>query len=150
MTKEQIMRVFIADDSAIIRERLAQMLAELPGAVDCIGQASDASEAAKAIRRLKPDAVILDIHMPRGSGIDVLREIKRTMPSTVVLMLTNHPHDQYRRTCTAIGADFFLDKSTEFERIPQILQRLIQNSPTRRNPGLLLAPQAPSLWTYAA
>lgn len=143
------MRVFIADDSAIVRERLARMLAELPGAVELIGQASDASEAARAIRRLKPDVVILDIHMPLGSGIDVLREIKREMPSTVVLMLTNYPHDQYRRRCMAIGADFFLDKSTEFEKVWEVLQRLLQNRRIR-NPGLLLASQGLSLRTSVA
>lgn len=122
----------------MVLERLARMLSELPGAVELIGQASDAREAAEAIRRLRPDVVILDIRMPRGSGIDVLREIKREMPSPVVLMLTNHPYPQYRETCRKMGADFFFDKSTEFEKIPEVLQRLLQNRRIR-NPGLLLA-----------
>lgn len=132
------MRVFMADDSPLVLERLAQMLAELPGAVELIGQASQAPEAAEAIRKLKPDVVILDIRMPGGSGIDVLRQIKRERPAPVVLMLTNYSYPKYRDMCMAIGADFFLDKSTEFEKIPQIFQRLMQNRRVR-NPGLLLA-----------
>lgn len=132
------MRVFIADDSPLVLERLTRMLSELPGTVELIGQASDAREAAEAIRRLKPDVVILDIRMPGGSGIDVLRQIKRERAAPVVVMLTNYSYHQYRDTCMAIGADFFLDKSTEFEKIPEVLQRLLQNRRIR-NPGLLLA-----------
>jgi DNA-binding NarL/FixJ family response regulator len=132
--REHTMRIFIADDSPLMLERLAWMVSELPGAVRLIGQASDAREASEAIRRLRPDVVILDIRMSGGSGIDVLRQIKRERPAPVVLMLTNCSYRPYRDRCMAIGADFFLDKSTEFEKVPKVLQRLIQTRyvpPTR-------------------
>lgn len=121
------MKVFIADDSAAIVERLITMLSELPQ-VEIIGHAQDAREAIKAIRQLNPDVVILDIRMPGGSGIDVLKDIKSNKPTPVVIMLTNYPYPQYRKKCKALGADFFFDKSTEFEKVTKVLERLIQDS----------------------
>jgi len=121
------MKVFIADDSAAVVERLITMLSELPQ-VEIIGQAQDALEAIKAIRQLNPDVVILDIRMPGGNGIDVLKDIKSNKPAPVVIMLTNYPYPQYRRKCKALGADFFFDKSTEFEKVTEVLGQLIKDS----------------------
>lgn len=121
------MRVLIVDDSAIVRERLAAMIGQLPGTIDLVGQAQDAPEARELIWRLKPDFIVLDIQMPGGSGIDVLREIKQETPGPVVLMLTNFPYPQYRKTCMEIGADYFFDKSTEFGKIAEVLQELIDS-----------------------
>jgi DNA-binding NarL/FixJ family response regulator len=112
--------VFIVDDSPVVRERLAQMLAEVPG-VRVIGQADIAFEAIAAIHRLKPAVVILDISMPGGSGMYVLESIKRERPSPLVIMLTNFTHEQYRQKCLQLGADHFFDKTTEFEKILDVL-----------------------------
>ncbi len=112
------MRVLIADDSPAVVERLADLLRDVPG-VELAGQAGDVPEAIHCIQRLKPDAVILDLQMPGGSGLDVL----------CVLICTNYPYDQYREECLAAGANYFLDKSAEFEKIPGILSELIKTSP---------------------
>ena len=117
------MKVFIVDDSAIVRERLISMLSELTN-VEIIGQAGDAHEAVEAISRLKPDAVILDIRMPGGDGIKILENIKKGKPSPLVIMLTNYPYPQYRKKCMDAGADFFFDKSTEFEKVTEVLRQL--------------------------
>ena len=116
------MRVLIADDSQVVRERLISMLSDFHE-IEVIGEAKDSSEAIEAICRLKPDVVILDIRMPGGSGIDVLRAIKKdhqAMPK--VIMLTNFPYSQYRKKCMDAGADFFFDKSREFENVAQVLR----------------------------
>lgn len=81
------MKVFIADDSAIVRERLIEMLSGLKD-VEVIGQAGSGVEALNSIQELKPDVVILDIQMPGGSGIDVLENIKKEEPALLVIMLT--------------------------------------------------------------
>jgi DNA-binding NarL/FixJ family response regulator len=120
------MRVFIADDSAVIVERLADLLREIPG-VELAGHASDAMEAIRCIQRIKPDAVILDFQMPGGSGLDVLRAIRPDHPGLCVLICTNYPYPQYREECLGAGANFFLDKFSEFEKIPAILRGLTGN-----------------------
>jgi DNA-binding NarL/FixJ family response regulator len=127
------MKVFIADDSRVVVERLADLLREVRG-VQLVGRANDAREAILAIGKTNPDAVILDLQMPGGSGLEVLRSIRRSHPSVWVLICTNYPYPQYRQECVAAGADYFLDKSAEFEKIPEILRDL-----TRRSPNVLPA-----------
>ncbi len=116
------MRVVLVDDSILIRERLKQMLSELEE-IEIVGEEQDEIKAIESIRKLKPDAVILDIRLRKGSGINVMREIKKDEPSPTVIILTNYPNSLYRVRCINAGADFFLDKSTEFEQIPVILKR---------------------------
>ena len=120
------MKVFIADDSPLFVERLAELLRDVPG-VEVSGQAGDVSESVRCIRQMKPDAVILDLQMPGGSGLDVLRAIRPSHPGLYVLICTNYPYPQYREQCISAGANFFLDKSAEFERIPAILRDLMQS-----------------------
>jgi DNA-binding NarL/FixJ family response regulator len=118
------MRVLIADDSPIVCERLKAMLSNLEE-IETVGRARDVSEAINSIEELKPDAVILDIQMPVGSGIEVLKHIKKEHPATVVIMLTNYPYPQYRQECMDEGADFFFDKSLEFEKAIEVCKGLV-------------------------
>jgi len=116
-------KVFIADDSPLVREHLVTMLDELAG-VEIVGQAENVAEAISGIRNLQPDIVILDVRMPEGSGIDVLQNIKQDEVAPMVIILTNYPYPAYRQKCLQAGADFFLDKSTEFDQLPQLFERL--------------------------
>ena len=100
------------------------MISELTEDIEVIGQAQDVPEVFEAIRTLKPDAVILDISMPGGSGIDVLKEIKRDAAAPIVVILTNYPYPQYRKRCAEEGAEFFFDKSTEFHLVSEVLRQL--------------------------
>jgi DNA-binding NarL/FixJ family response regulator len=119
------MKVFIVDDSKVVVERLADLLQEVPGA-QLVGQAGDVPEAVRGIRKTKPDALILDLQMPGGSGLDVLRAVRTEYPHLHVLICTNFPYPQYREECLTAGASFFIDKSSEFGKIPLILRELIQ------------------------
>lgn len=92
-----------------------------------VGQAENAQKALSAIRQLHPDVVILDIWMPGGNGIEVLRQLKKLKPSPKVIMFTNYTYPQYRYRCKVAGADFFFDKSTEFDQIPRALETLRQS-----------------------
>jgi DNA-binding NarL/FixJ family response regulator len=121
------LKVFIADDSELMRERLVAMLAELPG-IEIVGQARDGLEAIDLIPKLQPDVVILDIRMPGRNGIDVLNEIKGHDPAPLVIMFTNYPYPQYRDKCLKAGADFFFDKATDFEKLMQVLTTLAQET----------------------
>ncbi len=121
------MMFFIADDSDAVRGRLIELLSEVEGA-EVIGQAANAAEAVEGISRLKPHVVILDIQMPGGSGIDVLKRIKQGSRPPVVMMLTNHASPQYRKKCVEWGADFFLDKSRDLECLLLIFKSLVRQS----------------------
>ena len=119
------MKVFIADDSQVLRERLDEMLSELPG-IEIMGYAQDVPEAITSIKKLNPDVVILDIRMPGGSGVDVLQDIKKKKNTPIVIVLTNYPYPQYRKKCMDLGADFFFDKSAEFEKVTKVFKQLTE------------------------
>jgi DNA-binding NarL/FixJ family response regulator len=119
------MRVFIADDSSLVVERLAGLLEEVSG-VEFVGHAADVTQAVDDILELKPDALILDLHMPGGSGLDVLRALRSLHLELPVIICTNYSDSEYRDECLSAGANFFLDKSTEFEKIPSILRGLMR------------------------
>jgi DNA-binding NarL/FixJ family response regulator len=119
------LKIFITDDSATVRKRLVTMALDLPE-VDVVGQAGDAPGSLAAIRQTRPDVVILDICMPGGNGIEVLRQVKKMVHAPKVIMLTNFAYVQYRKKCEEAGADFFLDKSSEFDKLPQALQQVRQ------------------------
>ena len=110
------MRLFIADDSEILRVRLIDMLSEIEG-IEIIGQAQESLDAIESIQKLNPHVVILDIRMPQVNGIKVLEAIKKDDQSPTVIIFTNYPYPQYRKKCMDLGADFFFDKSTEFEKL---------------------------------
>ena len=110
------MRIFIADDSEILRVRLVDMLSEIEG-IEIIGQAQESLDAIESIQKLNPQVVILDIRMPRINSIKVLEAIKKDDESPTVIIFTNYPYPQYRKRCMDLGADFFFDKSTEFEKL---------------------------------
>lgn len=113
--------VFVVDDSPVVRERLVAMISELPN-IEIVGEADIAFEAIHSIRKLRPSIVVLDISMPGGSGMYVLETIKKERPGPMVIMLTNFAHEHYRQRCIELGADYFFDKSTEFERVTEILR----------------------------
>ncbi len=95
---------------------------EVPG-VDVVGVASDVTSAVDGFLHLQPDVTILDMRLPGGSGMEVLERIKRDDPDAVVIILTNYPFQQYRERCLQLGAEYFLDKSTQWDQVPQIVLR---------------------------
>ena len=119
------LKVFISDDSATVREHLVTAVLDLPE-MAVVGQAQDVPGSLDAICRTRPDVVILGIRMPGGNGIKVLREAKKMNPAPRVIMFTNYAYAQYRKKCEEAGADFFLDKSTEFDKLPQALEQVRQ------------------------
>jgi len=121
------MRLFIADDSEILRSRLVEMLSEFKD-IEIVGQAEYAQEAVESIRELIPDVVILDLRLPDGNGINVLKKIKKGNSSIKVIIFTNYPYFQYRKRCMEAGAEFFFYKATEFEKLVEVLKQLIPAS----------------------
>lgn len=116
-----MIRVLIADDHTIVREGLKRILAD-DSEVELVGEAADGVEATDKARELKPDVVVLDISMPKRSGIDALSDIRRVAEGTRVLILSMHPEDQYAIRCLRDGADGYLTK----ESAPELLVKAIR------------------------
>jgi DNA-binding NarL/FixJ family response regulator len=114
------MNLFIVEDSIPVRERLVRTIADLPG-LDIVGTAEDVSPAIDRLTASAPDALILDLQLPSGSGLDVLRAVRLSMPHLRVIVMTNFAAEPYRKAAMAAGAEVFLDKSAEFGRVRDIL-----------------------------
>ena len=124
------MKVLVVDDSALVRQRLVEMISTLAG-VEQVETAASASEARRAIEVRVPDLVVLDIHMPGRSGLDVLDAVPADDPVTTIV-LTNDATPQWRRACLQAGADFFFDKSAEFQQAVDVIARLALESTASR------------------
>jgi DNA-binding NarL/FixJ family response regulator len=116
-------KVLVVDDAPMLQERLCCLIGRVAG-VEMVGVAGDVPQALLAFERLRPDVVVLDLQMPGGTGIDVLEKIKKDRPGTVVIILTNCPLPQLKKKSTEAGADFFFDKTGEFERVAEVLKEL--------------------------
>lgn len=111
MTAKAIIKVFIADDHAIVREGLKQILAETRDIV-VAGEAENGLDAIKLFRKADCQVLLLDISMPEKSGIDVLKQIKKERPELAVLMLSMHREDQYAIRSLKAGAAGYLTKQS--------------------------------------
>jgi DNA-binding NarL/FixJ family response regulator len=114
-------RVYIVDDSVKLRKRFYELLSDVDN-VQVIGQAGNADQALDEIRILKPDTVLLDIQLPGKNGIQLLGEIKELQPEIMVIIMTNYDYPQYRLKSIRAGADYFFNKTREFESIIQVLK----------------------------
>jgi len=108
------MKILVVDDSPMIRERLLRMLSSFEG-VSVIGLTGDEDWA--LISGLAPDFVVLDIKLNSRSGIDILKNFKRRCPCLPVAMLTNYYDSYYIEKCREFGADYFFDKSHDFDEL---------------------------------
>lgn len=116
-------KLMIVDDSELLRTRLKNIIASVSN-IFIVAEASNSIEGLQLIKHTKPDILILDIRIPGANGLDVLANIRKENKKMKVLIITNYPNEQYRNTALKLGADYFLNKSTEFEQIPAILYEI--------------------------
>ncbi|MBX2992521.1 MAG: response regulator [Bacteroidetes bacterium] len=121
------MKVFIVDESSLFVARFSEAINKIEG-VELVGKANSAIEAIEALERMQPDVVVLDIRLRIGTGFDVLRMVKRDIDtSTIAIVMTNYPYEQYRRVSTKMGADYFFHKTTQFTDLVSLLKDLKTN-----------------------
>ncbi len=111
MTDKATIRVFIADDHAIVREGLKQILAEQRDII-VAGEAENGIDATKLIGKARCHVMLLDISLPDRNGIDVLKQVKKDRPELAVLMLSMHREDQYAIRALKAGASGYLTKQS--------------------------------------
>lgn len=105
-------RVILADDHAVVRAGIRQFL-EAAGGIDVVAEAQDGEQAVQAIEELKPDVAILDIQMPRLTGIEVTRWVRANQRATGVLVLTVYDDDPYILAVLQAGANGYVLKSAD-------------------------------------
>jgi len=120
------MKVIIVDDTIAVQDRLIQILASVPE-VEIAGTAVSAKAAVELIDEQNPAAVILDWSLAESNGMRVLRYVRSSGLATKIIVVTNYSDSVTRRLCMEAGADYFLDKSFEYERIPGILSAIMTN-----------------------
>jgi DNA-binding NarL/FixJ family response regulator len=118
-------KILIVDDSALVVDRLFENLHEMK-CVDKLFSAHSYAEAVNQIKLQPPQFILLDIQLPGKNGIELLSYIKQNYPNIITIMLTNMVSDYYKDLCNNIGADYFIDKSSEFEKIPGIIETYFQ------------------------
>ena len=109
------MKILIVDSSPVFQEILAMKLAGIEGVSIC-GFALDPDDAIQSIRTIRPDLVILDIILNNGNAFDVLKKITNDDCGVKAMILTNYSYQHYRAISMEFGADYFFDKSIEFEK----------------------------------
>ena len=126
--------ILILDDVPYVRQLIANEVSVLQGIAQ-IYEAGDAAAAVIVITMHQPEIIILDINVPGGifesvrynSGIDVLRVAKTSLPHSKVIMLTNNANEYYRRECKKSGADYFFDKTNEFDLFLERVQCVVED-----------------------
>ena len=118
------MRILIADDHSLFRDGLISLL-EAAG-LEVVGQVGDGQAALEATLSLRPDVVLMDIHMPHMNGLEALVKIKEASPQTQVVMLTVSEEDTDLIEAIKAGAQGYLLKSLNSEQFLEMLDGLKQ------------------------
>jgi DNA-binding NarL/FixJ family response regulator len=118
-----VIRVVIAEDQALVRRGMALMLS-MEGDMEVVGQASDGIEAVAVAQLLRPDVVLMDLHMPRKGGVAATREITSLLPGTQVLVLTTLNDDETVFEAVRAGAHGYLLKDATEEELLETIRGL--------------------------
>ena len=118
-----MMRVLLVDDHALFRKGVAEQLASRED-ITVVGEAENGLEAIQAARDLMPDVIFMDIHMPKCSGLEATRQIKREMPHIKIVILTVADDDQNLFEAIKSGAQGYLLKNLEPAKLADMLERV--------------------------
>ena len=125
-------RVLIADDQALIRRGMA-MLLDAEADIEVVGQAADGVEAVQLAQRLRPDVVLMDLHMPKKSGVLATREITAALPRTRVMVLTTFDRDELVFDAVRAGAQAYLLKDASEDEVIETV-RAVHRGESRLTP----------------
>ena len=123
-TELQKIRVLISDDHDLIRQALRTVINN-ESDMEVIGEAIDGEQAVDLATKLKPDAVVMDIQMPKLSGVEATRRIKEILPDAIILVLTVHDSNEYILRILEAGASGYLTKGIISKDIPTAIRSAI-------------------------
>ena len=127
-------RIFLVEDHTILREGLRALLTADPN-FEIIGEAADGREAVRFVEKQVPDLILMDLSMPRMTGMDAIREIKKRYPATKIIALTVHKTEEYLRTTLQAGADGYVLKDATHEELMLAIQNVLKGK-TYLSPGV--------------
>ena len=120
---ERCLSVLLVEDSAVLAERLSELVVATEG-VELVGVAQTEASALVAVGQRALDVILLDLHLRQGTGFGVLRQLNKQPKRPVVIVLTNYDLVEYRREATAMGAEYFLDKARDMDQLPAIFEKI--------------------------
>jgi len=118
-----VIRVVLADDHAILREGLKQLLTA-DGGFEVVGEARDGHEVMQRVRELEFDVLVLDMSMPGRSGIELIKQVKGEKPKQRILVLSMHEEHQYAVRAIRAGASGYLTKEAASSRLVMALKKV--------------------------
>jgi len=121
-------RILLAEDHIVVRQGTRQLL-ERETDLEVIGEASDGEEAIRLTSQLKPDVVIMDVAMPKLSGIEATKQIKELSPSAIVLVLTGYDYDEYIFSLLEAGAAGYLLKDVSGDELIGAIRAVYAGEP---------------------
>ncbi|MBI4218956.1 MAG: response regulator transcription factor [Chloroflexi bacterium] len=135
-------RIVLGDDHSLVREGTRRILEQQPD-LAVVGEAGDGEEALNLIERLKPDIAVLDIRMPKMSGVEVARRVSSVAPATRTLMLTAYDDDEFVLALMQAGVFGYLLKTTRAHELVDAI-RTVQNGEPVLHPAI--ARKVAQLW----
>jgi len=125
---ENRLRIVLADDHTILREGLRALLSTDPN-FKIVGEAEDGREAVRCVEKLEPDLLLMDLSMPRMSGMDAISEIKKRYPVTKIIALTVHKTEEYLQTTLQAGVDGYVLKDATHEELVMAIHNVMAGKP---------------------
>jgi len=122
-TLTRTLKVYLVEDSELIRQRLRQLLDALDY-LRIVGEAGDSTAALAGIADSQAEVAIIDLHLASGSGLTVLKGLAQQCRPVASIVLTNHATAEFKRECLAAGARYFFDKTNEFHLVRQAIRHL--------------------------
>jgi NarL family two-component system response regulator LiaR len=122
VTSESTIRVLLVDDHSVVRKGLSALLAREPG-VEVVGEADDGEQAVRAVDRLRPDVILMDLEMPGMGGMEATRQISEKHPTSRVVILTSHAAEEDVFPALKAGAQGYLLKHSAPEDVLRAIQQ---------------------------
>jgi two-component system, OmpR family, response regulator len=117
------LRILLVEDSELLAERLREVIGQIAG-VEVVGTVVDEGTAVSMARQGDIHVLILDLQLKQGTGFGVMRSLGADRPAIIVF--TNYALPEYRRRAEQLGVEYFLNKSLDFERLPEVIRTLAQ------------------------
>ena len=120
---DRSLSVLLVEDSKLLAERLSELVLGITG-LDIAAIVDNEAAALGAVSAGNIDVILLDLHLRQGTGFGVLRGITKLARRPIVVVLTNYDLAEYRRTATALGAEYFLDKVRDMDQLPGVMNKI--------------------------